>query len=320
MSIIKYTLLLLITVVSVNLTAQEIEKNMFKPFGENANSCYGNVLMPSVYDTIVDRVEVKASYTYLKRMPPIFDTIAETIIVRPGYTKYQVVEPIFETETVKIKRKDAESVIGKDSYTATRVLKDKIEAKPSVKVWTKTKRKRNCRSSIPENCLTWRVQTLPSESIVLEREFPATLVKGRSNIEQIPEEYITIIKTILKQEGSVKEVNVLPEYKEVIRYVKKRNASFEEITVPAVYKEVKRIRLISEGGNIEPLEVVCPKEYSEYIRPLQLKLQDLGYEVEMLDGILGRKTKDALLKYQVDNNLPVGQLDFKTMRRLGFAK
>lgn len=317
MKITKFILLSLMAFFALNVTAQELERDMFKSFGDNANSCYGNVLMPSVYDTIVDRVEIKASYTYIKRTPPVFDTIVERILVRPGYTKYEVVEPVFETEIVKMKVKDMETVIASNAYTETRKFTDKIEARPSVKVWRKTKRMKDCKSKDPEDCMTWRVETLPAETLEIEREFPATLAKNQSNVEQLPEQYITFEKVTLKQEGSVKEVNVLPEYKEVTRLVKKQNASFEEVTVPAVFEEVKRVRLISEGGNVEPREVICSKDYSKYVRPLQEKLHTLGYDVGVIDGVLGRKTKEALLSYQVAHNLPVGQLDLDTMRHLG---
>lgn len=318
MKITKFTLLIfLVTISTINITAQELEKDMFKSFGDNANSCYGNVLMPSVFDTIIDRVEVKASYTYIKRTPPVFDTIVERILVRPGYTKYEVIEPVFEKEIVKMKIKDVESIIASSAYTETRILTDKIEAKPAAKVWRKTKRIKDCKSKDPENCLTWRVESLPAETLEITREFPATLTKNQSNIEQLPEQYITFEKVTLKSEGSVKEVNVLPEYKEVTRLVKKQNASFEEVTVPPVFKEVKRIQLVSQGGNIEPREVICSKDYKEYLRPLQEKLHTLGYDVGTIDGVLGKKTKDALLDYQVKHNLPIGQLDLGTMRHLG---
>jgi hypothetical protein len=321
MKITKFTsLILFVTTFAINITAQELENGMFKSFGDNSNSCYGNVLMPSVYDTIIDRVEVRASYTYIKRTPPVFDTITESVLVRPGYTKFEIIEPIFEIEIVKIKVKDMESVIASNIYTESRTLTDKIESKPAVKVWRKTKHIKNCNSKDPKDCMTWRVENLPAESIEIQRAFPATLVKTTSSIEQQPEQYITFEKKILKQEGSVNEVNVLPEYKKIARLVKKRNASFEEITVPAVFEEVKRIRLISEGGNIEPREVICPTDYKEYIRPLQEKLQNLGYDVGAIDGILGRKTKEVLVFYQVDNNLPIGQLDLETMKHLGLMK
>jgi hypothetical protein len=318
MKIKKFTLLIffLVTIFTINVTAQELEKDMFKSFGDNSNNCYGNVLMPSVFDTIVDRIEIKASYTYLKRIPPVFDTIVETILVRPGYTKYEVIEPVFETEFVKMKVKDVESVIASNAYTEKRILTEKIEEKPTAKVWRKTKRIKDCKSKDPEDCLTWRVETVPAQTVEIVREFPSTLTKNQSNIEQLSEQYITFEKVTLKQEGSIKEVNVLPEYKEVTRLVKKQNASFEEVIVPPVFKEVKRIRLVSEGGNIEPREVICAKDYNLYVRPLQEKLHTLGYDV-VIDGVLGRKTKDALLDYQAKHNLPIGQLDLSTMRHLG---
>ena len=50
------------------------------------------------------------------------------------------------------------------------------------------------------------------------------------------------------------------------------------------------------------------------------KLQERGYQVGELDGVLGRKTKAALIQYQIDHNLPIGQLDFATIKKLGLMR
>ena len=44
-----------------------------------------------------------------------------------------------------------------------------------------------------------------------------------------------------------------------------------------------------------------------------------GYEVGPAgaDNILGSDTKSALVKFQKDNGLPVGALDFETLKALG---
>ncbi|MBT8229090.1 MAG: peptidoglycan-binding protein, partial [Bacteroidia bacterium] len=44
-----------------------------------------------------------------------------------------------------------------------------------------------------------------------------------------------------------------------------------------------------------------------------------GYNVGSAgaDNVMGAATKSALVKFQKDNGLPVGQLDFETLRALG---
>lgn len=320
MKILKTTLLSLIMIMCYNINAQEIEKEMFKPFGENTNNCYGNVLMPSMYDTIKEQVLVREAYAYLKHTPAIYDTIVEKILLRPGYTRYEVTEPVFRTETVRISLKDAAAIINKSNMSPASFVSDRIETAPTLKIWKKTKRKRNCKSSNPENCLTWEVVTVPATYINIERDIPSTIQKNSNDITQTESQFITLEKQILVSEGSVTEVNLLPEYKEVTRYIKRKNARFEEVNVPAEYREITKIRLVSEGGNIEPREVLCPKDYPKFVQPLQEALQRLGYDVGIADGVLGRKTKDALVQYQALNNLPIGQLDFESMKRLSVIK
>lgn len=320
MKMLKATLLSLIMMICFNLNAQEIEREMFKPYGENTNNCYGNVLMPSMYDTIKEQIVVKEAYAYLKYTPAVYDTIVEKIMLSPGYTRYEVVEPVFRTEKVRISIKDVEAIVNQKNMTLPAKSTERIETAPTLKVWTKTKRKRNCKSKNPENCLTWEVVTIPATYIDIEKDIPATIQKNSNDISQRESQFITIEKKILVEEGSVREVNMLPEYKEVTRYIKRKNARFEEINVPAEYREITKLRLVSEGGNIEPVEVLCPKDYPEYVRPIQEALYRLGYDIGTIDGVLGRKTKEALVTYQAANNLPIGQLDFASLKRLGVIK
>jgi len=53
----------------------------------------------------------------------------------------------------------------------------------------------------------------------------------------------------------------------------------------------------------------------EIIEAVQKTLLERGYDVEV-NNVFGKKTKTALLKFQKENNLPVGQLDFETLKAL----
>lgn len=54
---------------------------------------------------------------------------------------------------------------------------------------------------------------------------------------------------------------------------------------------------------------------------LQERLNQLGYKVGTVDGVLGPRTVEALKKYQSDNSLPpTGALDVQTIKKLRTAK
>lgn len=53
---------------------------------------------------------------------------------------------------------------------------------------------------------------------------------------------------------------------------------------------------------------------------VQKRLLELGYEAGTPDGVMGKKTADALRKFQQDNNIPVtGRPDSDTVSKLGSA-
>ena len=84
--------------------------------------------------------------------------------------------------------------------------------------------------------------------------------------------------------------------------------------------EIEREVLVAEGGTTDWREVVCdsditPKLYSK----VQSALIDRGYSIgiSVADGKIEKATKDALIKFQRDHGLPVGQLDMETLDELG---
>ncbi len=56
---------------------------------------------------------------------------------------------------------------------------------------------------------------------------------------------------------------------------------------------------------------------SRFVREAQRALRDLGYQPGPLDGVVGRRTKEALTRYQRAERIRVtGRLDSETMVRL----
>jgi len=106
------------------------------------------------------------------------------------------------------------------------------------------------------------------------------------------------------------------------------NRTYQKVTAPttntidveAQYKTVTKRQLVKPGGFTEWKEVVCDADITpDLYRRVQTALISRGYNVGSAgaDGRIGTATKNALVKFQKDNGLPVGQLDVETLRALG---
>ena len=76
--------------------------------------------------------------------------------------------------------------------------------------------------------------------------------------------------------------------------------------------------LVKSGGYAEWKEVVCESDISpDLYRRIQEALIKEGFLTGIeADGRINQKTKEALVKYQKKNNLPIGSLDLETLSHL----
>jgi hypothetical protein len=88
--------------------------------------------------------------------------------------------------------------------------------------------------------------------------------------------------------------------------------------IPAEYATITKRKLVKPGGFTEWREVLCGEKVTGYtVRQIQAALTKAGYDPGPSDNIMGARTKAALTKYQKDKGLPVGNLDFETLKALG---
>jgi len=190
------------------------------------------------------------------------------------------------------------------------------------------------------------------EEKILVREGYTTWKKGRGPIERIdnatgeimclievPAQYQTVTKKVVKTPASVREVQLPAEYKTVKRRVviepaktvtvdipeqyktvKVRKlaekASERRIEIPAQYQDVRDKVLVSEG-HLEWRPILCETNTSaDVVRKLQMALRDAGYNPGPIDGDIGRDTMAAVTAYQKANGLASGQLTMETLRKL----
>lgn len=307
------------------LNAQKIEKDFFRSHGANSGRCFARSLMPPIFDTIIENVEVKQAVTYVKEIPPVYDTIVEEIMVKPEYHSWEVVPPVFDTIIEKILVREAESYADISSNPNQdelfREVEKSVQLIPSYTRWDLIQYKKDCRSSTPEkDCIEWAPINVPAEYEYLNQFIRRKIARGAEKKVTKPAKYETIIKRVLVKPAELKEVKVLPQYKTVRKLVLKEPRRFQQVTIPAEYVATQQLRLIKNGGYTESPQVLCSTRYDEFMVPIQNELTKLGYDIGEVDGIFGRKTKAALVDFQKEYGLPIGQLDFKTLKELGVIK
>jgi len=87
------------------------------------------------------------------------------------------------------------------------------------------------------------------------------------------------------------------------------------------YKEssIRITKGIEKGGFTQWKEIVCEKDQtSDFYTDIQLALTENNYDLFKAEyGVFDKTTKQALIKFQKENYLPIGNLDLETIAALG---
>lgn len=216
----------------------------------------------------------------------------ETVIDKPVSYKTRTIpatyKTVFDTVTVKPASTRYEEV----PAVYETVVED-IMVSPATQKWVKSVADAGCLSANPADCQVMCLQ-------------------------QVPAVYKKTSRKVLKTPAIKQEFPVPAEYKIVSRQVIDQPSRTEQIEIPATYKKVVHKELIRKGGYSEWKEILCANKLtSSKIIAIQTALKNAGYNPGPLDDVFGAQTKTALIKYQQDKNLPVGNLNMETLKSLG---
>jgi len=90
------------------------------------------------------------------------------------------------------------------------------------------------------------------------------------------------------------------------------------VNIPAEYATVTKRSVSRKGGFSEWREVVCANKITvNLVQQVQRRLKGKGYNPGPIDNVIGTRTKAALVQFQKDNGLPIGNLDMETLKALG---
>lgn len=287
------------------------------PLNAQAGKCYAKCIIPDQYETITEEVLLKEASSRIEIVPAVYEEVEEQVLVKEAYKVLNILPATFNTITEELLVKEASSRLEYVPPTFETVT-EQILVQPAATKWVKSKADKTClNSKNPEDCKVWCLNEIPAEYKTVTRQ---VLKSPASTTEMpIPAEYKTITKAVVQSPAQIAENEIPAEYRRVVKTVLAQPATTKEMIIPAEYSTVTTRKLVKVGGFTDWVEILCSSGYrmSTKIIEIQQALKARGYDVGAVDNVLGPKTKQALLKYQQDNNLPMGQFDIETLKSLG---
>jgi hypothetical protein len=221
-----------------------------------------------------------------------YNYVNENVVDMPKIIKQIKLPALYKTayDTVVVSSESSKSYTVPAEYE---YVKEEVMVSPITTKWVKGVVDVGCLSANPADC-----------QVMCFVEVPAT--------------YKTIEKKVLKNQAYTKEEITPMLYKIVAREVILEAEKFSQVEIPVTYTVVQKKVLLEKGGYQVWREILCGDDLTaEKINQIQKALKANGYYSGSIDEAFGPLTKLALIQYQKDKELPVGNLNIETLQSLG---
>lgn len=308
----------LAVVATMTMVAQDNPFGGGTPPEAELGKCYAKCYIPSQYETVTEQVVTKTGSTSLEVIPAQYRTETDQVLVKEATKKLVPVPAQYETitETILVKEASTKLVAVAPVYETTT---ESVLISEATTKWT-MKRDKNCMSSDPDDCFIACYEEVPERYTT----YTSSVLKTPATIKEVevPAEYKTVTRRVVKTPATVQEVDVPAEYRTVTKQVLVAPATTREVIIDPEYKTITKRKLVKAGGYSDWREVLCEGDVNrDKISEIQQALIRAGYDVGPAgaDNVMGGDTRAALMQYQRDNNLPVGNLNIETMQSLGVS-
>jgi len=317
--------------------------------------CFREYFLPRKFKKISEEILVQGERNETEVIPPEFETVEKTIVIRPATKKLVEVPAEYEEIEEKVLIAPEKTMWKKGKNPAQRVSGATGEIMCLVKVPAKYKtiKKRVLKSpattkvvEVPAETKTIEIKKLLSdakikhtpvdaiyitvEKTALEQEARFSWYSTQNKVdeklifsgEQIclveePAETIEVTKMVLDKPASVQKETVPATYEMVETQEMVTEAKEVRTPIPAEYKTITKKKKVTDE-RIGWKRILCQTNMSkEVIAQIQEALNARGYDAGEPDGLLGRGTRNALDKFQRENNLATGGITYETLKALG---
>jgi hypothetical protein len=278
--------------------------------------CYGKVVTKPEFTSTKLREMVKPASERIEVVPAEYQTVKEKCLVKEASQRIEVVPAVWETVQEKILlrpayRRAIEIPALYDTVTETTLVR------PAYSTW-KPGKESNIQKIDEKTGEIYCLVEVPAEYKTESRKVLRTPASVR--YEDVDAEYGMVTKQVLKSAETTRVIDIPAEYveREVVKMV--RAPQVKRIAVPAEYTEIDG-KVLAATGAEEWHQILCadnatPAKVSE----IQRALQASGFNPGAIDGNLNAQTMSAVAAFQKARNLPVdGFLNMDTVKALGIS-
>ncbi len=287
--------------------------------------CYAKVFVPPAYGTETKQMVKREAGTRLEVIPARYGDVTETVVVREAGKRLEVIPAVYETVTEQVLSREAskrievvapaqyeetsEQVLVREAYTTWKAGRSNTYIKTGVKVLNE-----KAMATGDIMCLV----EVPAEYQTVTKRVLKTPPQTRE--VEIPAEYRTVTRTVLKTPASTREIDV-PEITKTVTVRKEvEKARTVETAIPAEYQTVSLTKQTSEG-RYEWRSILCETNATPgKIKQIQTALHDKGFYDGPIDGIVASRTMAGVNAFQRASNLPVDPyINMDTVAKLGVS-
>jgi hypothetical protein len=284
------------------------------PSDARPGECYARVFVPPNYKTVEERIVVQEATEKVEIIPAKYDWVEEDVIVEEASERLEVIPAQYDMVEEEVLVTPAST---REEQVAAEYewVEEKVLVKPAHTLWKKGRG------------LIEQVDNATGEIMCLI---------------EVPAEYKTVRKQVLKKPATVNTVEIPAEHRKIRKRVMVRPPSTRTVRIPAKYETVKVKKMVKpeqrtatdvpaeydtitkevlvKEGQIAWHMVLCETNLSrDMVTRIQKALVIEGFDPGPADGILGEITHSAMEEFQTANNLAVGGITFETLDQLGIA-
>ena len=282
------------------------------PPNAKSGQCYARVLTPAKFKLVTEKVLSRDSVEHLQIIPAKYKWAKKRVLVAEATEKIVSIPASYKTIQAKVVIAQATNKII-TTPPVYKTVKEKVLVAPAHTVWRKGRG--------------------PIEKVNHGTGEILCLIN-------VPDKYRVVTRKVLVKPASTKQVESPAKYKIINKKVIDKPASSKRVVVPAKYKVIKVKELVSEAKvkrSTQPEEyrsvqkrvqvsdaeikwqpVACQASMTKVnISSVQKSLKQAGINPGPIDGIMGKRTKSALHKFQKKNGLTHGALTKETLSALG---
>ncbi len=284
------------------------------PEGAKPGQCFAKVLIPATYQTAPAPVVVKPETVQIKETAAEYKDVKKRVLVAEESFELVVIPAKFQVKKIKI-LVEPEKKIKKVAEAVYETVTEKFLVSPARIEW---KKGHGPFTKIDDATgeIMCRVE-VPAEYSSVEK----TVLKSPAKVteETVPAKYEIRERRVMVEPPRTERKVVPAKYETITVKELISPARYEEVKVPAETKMVDKRQLVA-AERVQWREILCETNTTpEVVRDIQERLLNAGYGLggSEATGNFGPATKAAILKFQKDNGLPTGGLTISTLRKLG---